>query len=144
MNQYIIIEIVFLLLFFCLYFFLLSVYKYIKRYRYVKEFTSYISLLEYYMERAYDVIYKDRILTYSLDAYRVPENEYNDITRDYTRAVQKFLGPSLLKEFVELYGDEESFLFNILQYFEKKYEEDEIRKTAMENLTSEEENNGPQ
>ena len=91
------------------------------------------------MERAYDVIYKDRIMAYSLDAYRVPDDEYPDITRSYTKAVQKFLGPSLLKEFIELFGDEESFLFNILQYFEKKYEEDEIRKAAMENLTSEEE-----
>jgi hypothetical protein len=90
------------------------------------------------MDKAYDMVHKDRILAYSLDAYRVPDNEYEAISQDFVRLVQKYIGPTLLIEFVNLYGDEESFLFIMLEYFSRRYEEDEIRKSAMDNLTKEE------
>jgi hypothetical protein len=118
--------------------FIRNVYKYVIRLLYIKNFTSYISVLDYHMDKAYDMVHKDRILAYSLDAYRVPDNEYEAISQDFVRLVQKYIGPTLLIEFVNLYGDEESFLFIMLEYFSRRYEEDEIRKSAMDNLTKEE------
>ena len=53
-----------------------SIYQYIKRLYYIKNFKEYISVLEYHMDKAYDIIHKDRILAFSLDAYRVPDEEY--------------------------------------------------------------------
>ena len=118
--------------------FAFSVYRYIKRFYYIKHFKEYVSVLEYYMDKAYDVVHKDKILAYSLDAYRIPEEDIEGITAEFGRLVQKFIGPSLLKEFVQLYGDEDTFIFVVLDYFGRRYEEDEIRKTAMDNLTQEE------
>jgi hypothetical protein len=115
-----------------------GVIKYLKRLNYIKHFTLYISVLEYHMDKAYDMIHKDKILAYSLDAYRVPDEEYEVISHDYLRLVRKYIGPTLLNEFVQLYGDEESFLFILLDYFSRRYEDDEIRKSAMDNLTQEE------
>jgi len=90
------------------------------------------------MDKAYDMIHKDKILAYSLEAFRIPDKEYENISHDYVRLVRKYIGPTLLSEFVQLYGDEDSFLFILLDYFSRRYEEDEIRKTAMDNLTQEE------
>lgn len=118
--------------------FALSIYRYIKRLFYIKNFTSYISVLDYHMDKAYDMVHKDKILAYSLEAFRVSDTEYESISQDFVRLVRKYIGPTLLNEFIQLYGDEDSFLFILLDYFSKRYEEDEIRKTAMDNLTQEE------
>lgn len=118
--------------------FIYSIVKYLKRLNYIKHFTIYISVLEYHMDKAYDMIHKDKILAYSLEAFRIPDQEYENISHDYVRLVRKYIGPTLLNEFVQLYGDEDSFLFILLDYFSRRYEEDEIRKTAMDNLTQEE------
>jgi len=118
--------------------FLFSIYQYVKRLMYVRNFKTYIAVLEYHMEKAYDLVHKDQILAFSLDAYRVKDEDLDKISQDFVRLVQKCLGPTLLKEIVQLYGDEDSFLFICLDYFNKRYEDDEIRKSAMDNLTQEE------
>jgi len=118
--------------------FALSIYRYIKRLYYIKHFKDYVSVFEYHMDKAYDIVHKDRILAFSLDAYRVPEDEVEDISKEFVKLVRKYIGPTLLKEFIQLYGDEDTFLFIVLEYFGRRYEEDEIRKSAMDNLTQEE------
>ena len=118
--------------------FAVSIFRYIKRLFYIKNFNAYVAVLEYHMQKAYDMVHKDRILAFSLDAYRVPEEEVDGISQDFVRLVQKYIGPTLLKEFVQLYGNEEAFLFIVLDFFNKRYEDDEIRKTSLDNLTQEE------
>lgn len=118
--------------------FAISVFRYIKRYFYIKNFETYVSVLEYSMKKAYELLYKDRMLAYSLEAYRVPENEYESISQEFVRLVQKYIGPTMLKEFIQLYGNEDTFIFIVLEYFSSTYEEDEIRKSALDNLTQEE------
>lgn len=118
--------------------FLNSIFTYIKRIMYIRNFKEYISVLTYHMEKSYDMLHKDKILAYSLDAYRIPDEEYEKISHDFVKLVQKYLGPNFLKEYVELYGNEAAFIFNLLDYFSSRYENDEIRKTSMDNLTKEE------
>jgi hypothetical protein len=106
-----------------------------KRDKYIEKFSDYRSILEYHMEKAYDMIHKEHILAYSLDAYRIDDKDYDKISKSFVKLVIKFVGPSLLKEFIYLYGDEDTFTFNVLEYFSTKYENDEIRNTAMDQLT---------
>jgi len=106
----------------------------IKRNYVTKNFIDYRATLEYNMERAFDLIYKDRILIYSLDAIKVDEKDIDNISKEYVQLVQKLIGPSLQKEFLFLYGNIESFTFNLLEYFNLRYENDEIRKESMDNL----------
>ena len=103
--------------------------------RYIEKFSDYRSVLEYHMERAYGMIHKEHILTYSLDAFRIEDDQYNKISQEFVRLVQKFIGPRMQEEFVYLYGDENTFAFNILEYFSDKYEGDEIRNAALEQIT---------
>lgn len=115
-------------------FFLHWIYYDIKRGKMVKDFADYRVTLEYNMERAFDLIYKDRILIFSLEATKVDEKDIDNISKEYVQLVQKLIGPTLQKEFIFMYGDIETFTFNLLEYFNLRYENDEIRKDSMDDL----------
>lgn len=115
-----------------------KVYNHLKRVRCVQNFQDYIAVLEYHMVRAYDLIHKDRIFTYSLEAMRVKEEDIDKISQDFVRLVIKLIGPTLYKEFLYLYGDTDTFIFTIIEYFNTRYEDDEIRKDALDSLTDQE------
>jgi hypothetical protein len=124
--------IVFLVSVFSFLFLIKRFYDKFYRHLIVKSFGDYNAVLQLNMENAYELIYKDRIMTYSLEAFRIPDEEYNIASSDFVRATQRFLGPALTEQFIELYGDEETFIFVLLEYFSSKYESDEIRKGALE------------
>jgi len=101
-------------------------------------FDSYAGILKYHMERAYDIIHKDQVLIYSLEATGLPDKEFDHAIKSFGRLTIKLLGPMLYKELVYLYGDEQTFMFNITEYFNTQYESDAIRETAIDNLSEEE------
>jgi hypothetical protein len=109
-----------------------------RRSKFVKDFTEYISVLQYHMEKSYDIIHKDRILVYSLDAVTLTDVEFTRASQDFVRLVIKFLGPMLFKEFVFLFGNEATFSFNVIEYFNTRYEDDEIRRSSLENIADQE------
>ena len=109
-------------LFFCIASFIIGrrVYLDRKRERMMNNFANYTAILSYFMEKAYDVIHKDKILIYSVEATKLPDAEFNIYTKEFIKLVEKLMGKKLVKEFVE--------------HFNSKYETDEIRKTAMDNV----------
>jgi len=100
----------------------------------ITKFPSYIIVLEHHLEKAYQIIYKDKILIYSMEGSKVDDKNFNMILKDFTNLVLKLLGPTLKNEFINLYGDYDTFLLNILEYFNSKYEEDEVRKASVESI----------
>jgi len=118
------------------FFIIWKIYNFIIRVIHVKNFADYISVLEYHMNKAYELIHKDRILIYSLEATRVPDSDFEAITHDFVKLVLKFLGPSLKEVFIKFFGDENSFIFNMVEYFNTRYEEDAIRKQSMDDISS--------
>lgn len=104
----------------------------------IETFPSYLSLLEYHMLKAYDIIYKDKILIYSLEGIKINDSDFNMISKSFVKLVLKLLGENLTNEFIELYGSEETLLINIIEYFNTKVENDEIRERAKDNIINEE------
>lgn len=102
--------------------------------QYVINFETYTGVQSFFVERAYDIIHKDRMLIYSLEATKIDDKQFNQFAKDFANLVMKLMGPMLTNEFVNLYGDEDTFLFNLMEVFSTKYEGDEIRKDAIENL----------
>lgn len=103
----------------------------------IKLFENYIAVLEYHMKKAYDIVYKDKILIYSLEATKINDQEFDIVSKEFTLLVLKMIGPNLKDEFVELYGDEDTLIFNIIEYFNSNFENDEIREKARENIFNE-------
>ena len=100
----------------------------------MNNFANYTAILSYFMEKAYDVIHKDKILIYSVEATKLPDEEFNIYTKEFIKLVEKLMGKKLVKEFVFFYSDYDAFIFNVVEHFNSKYETDEIRKTAMDNV----------
>jgi len=105
-----------------------------KRMNYINNYTNYITILNYHMEKAYDIIHKDNFLVYSLEGTKPSEEDINKHSKEFAVLVMNMIGPMMEKEFIFLYGDESSFYFNLLEFFNNKYEDDEIRKTALNNI----------
>ena len=114
--------------------YLLTSYINSKRKEYLlKSFTDYISIFEYHQDKAYNIIYKDRLLIYSLEATKIKDDEFEIVSKDFVHLLLRMLGPTIEKELVDLYGYD-SLFFNAIEYFNKRYEDDEIRKESVDNL----------
>lgn len=107
------------------------IFQYKKRQSYVIKFENYVVILDYHLKKAFDIIYKDRILIYSLEATKLSDKQFEATTIDFIKLVLKLIGPNLLKEFIYLYGNENTFFFNLTEYFNTRFEDDEIRKDRM-------------
>jgi len=113
--------------------FSLSRFRHIRD-RCITNFETYMGVQSFFIDRAYDIIHKDRLLIYSIEATKIDDKQFNEFAKDFAELVMKLMGPMLTKEFVSLYGDYETFFFNVIEVFSTKYESDEIRKASMENL----------
>lgn len=107
--------------------------------QYVINFNTYMGIQDLFIERAYEIIHKDRMLIYSIEATKIDDKQFNEFAKDFANLVMKLMGPMLTSEFVNMYGDEDTFLFNLIEVFSTKYESDEIRKDAIEDLMESEE-----
>jgi hypothetical protein len=114
-----------------------------KSHEIVLNFKKYMILLNYFMAKAYDMIHKDRILTYSLEAMKIPDREFTEISYEYARLVIKLMGPNIFKDFTFFYGNRDTLMFNLIEYFNVKYEDDEVRHAALDSLSQEQEESPP-
>jgi len=96
----------------------------------IKNFPSYAAALGYHLEKAYEIIHKDKMLIYSLEGTRVPDEHFAVYTKDFITLVLKLMGKKMEKEFSYVYGDLQTLIFNITEFFTTKYEEDEIRRDS--------------
>jgi hypothetical protein len=115
-----------------------SIFLHKKRETMMTNFESYLAVLQYHMEKSYNMVHKDQILVYSLEATTLPDAEYNKASFDFIKLVEKLLGPTLIKEIVFLYGNYDTFVFNLAEFFDTRYDEDEIRKTSVDDMMQKE------
>jgi hypothetical protein len=105
-----------------------------KRETMIKNFESYTAVLHYHMDKAYNIVHKDQILTYSLEATTLPDKDFYKASFDFGKLVEKLLGPTLTKEYIFLYGNYDTFAFNLAEYFNERYDNDEIRKSSISEM----------
>lgn len=129
-----------IIIFSCLFSFIIClffgyiIFKHKRREFIITNFESYSAVLQYHMDKAYNIIHKDQILVYSLEATTLPDAEFNKANMDFIRLVQKLLGPTLTQELVYVYGSYDTFVFNLAEYFNTRYDDDEIRKNSLSDM----------
>lgn len=107
-----------------------------ERSKFVENFPSYKLVLDYFLERSYDIVNKDKMLLYSIEATKVTDEQFIEYSKDFAKLTMTLMGPMLQKEFSNLFGNEETFFSNLMEFFSTKYEDDAIRKTALDGLIS--------
>jgi len=105
----------------------------------VKDFDHYYAILTYHMEAAFEIIHKDNILVYSLDGVKPREEDLDNLAREFVKLVMRLVGPNMFEVFTDLFGDEDTLFFIIMDYFNRRFEDDEIRASAIDNLKESEE-----
>jgi len=93
-----------------------------------------MAILEQHVKKAFEIIYKEKIMIYSLEATKPNEYEFEVISKDFAKLVIKLIGPNLFESLVALYGNEETLLFNLMEMFNTFFENDEIYKAASNDL----------
>jgi hypothetical protein len=112
-----------------------------KKIFHIEKFEQYMILLEFNMKKAYEIIHKDRIMIYSLEATTPSEFDFEAAMKDFIYLTLKFLGPALKQELIDFFGSEDTLMFNIAEYFNTCYENDEVRKNMTNKLMGEDEEN---
>jgi len=105
---------------------------------YIEKYESYVIILDYFCKKAYDLIYKDKIMIYSLEATGLNDMQYKVVSKDFCNLVLRFLGPNLITEFSGFFGNDQILMFNIMEYFNTNYEGDKIKEQATENMMGKE------
>lgn len=108
-----------------------------RRQSYVIQYPHYKVLFDSFLEKAFNIIYKDRILVFSMEGTKPSEKDFNRYSVDFINLVLKLLGPNLKEELVYLYGNEETLLFTMAEYFNTKSEDDEIKQASIDKLMDE-------
>ena len=108
--------------------------NYKKRQSYVDRHELYLKILDYYMEKAFDIIYKDRTLVYSIEGTKPDDDIIKQNSIDFAKLTLRLLGKTLTEEFTYLYGDEETFIFIIVEYFNTRAEHDEIKQASIDQI----------
>lgn len=100
----------------------------------IEKFDHNHAILSFHMEGAYETIHKDNILVYSLDGVKPNENEIDKISHEFVKLTLKLMGKNIFEAMVKLYGGEETVYFVMLDYFNRRFEDDEIRATTVDNI----------
>jgi len=104
----------------------------------IEKYESYIVTLDYFCKKAYDLIYKGKIMIYSLEAMGLNDAQYQAVSKEFCSLVFRLLGHSLVNEFTDFFGDDKTLMINILEYFNTNYEDDKIKEQATENMMGKE------
>lgn len=104
----------------------------------VKDYAYYQVMLDIFLQKAYDLIYKDEIFIYSLEATKLASSDFDLITKKYIRLVEKLMGPRIVKIYIDFFGNHETFIFYMAENFNARYEDDEIRKTSIDQMQEKE------
>jgi len=102
------------------------------------KFENYTIMLQYYMDKSYEIIYKDRILIYSLEATALNDEQFKTVAKDFCILVLSLMGPTIEKELTKILGNSETLYFNMTEFFNTRFDDDEIRKTTQDNFINDE------
>lgn len=101
----------------------------------LKSFFELQPILEWHMERAYKITYKDEILVYSIDGMTIKEDDYTNVQKKFIILTRELMGEFMFMQLTQLYGDERALYRNMCIYFDDAYENDKIRVGATEEMT---------
>ena len=103
-----------------------TVKKLVLEYYHVNKNKNYIDIQQYFSSLAYDSIYKDQILGYTAEGFKISGDELETAKRNFIKLVIQLLGPTQHQYLINLYGSPDNLYSNLLIWFTAKLDTDEI------------------
>jgi len=110
-------------------------YKENSKVKIMKDFDLYSKILNNNMSESYEIIYKEKILLYSVEGRNLSDEEVPKIRNEFVKLVIKLNGKSIQKKLKIIYGDDHTLFLKISNFFDLMLDNDEIRKINVENTT---------
>jgi len=94
-------------------------------------------LFDYFQDRAYMVIYTDQLIGYtSSGSVKLPKEELETVERNFVKLAFELMGFENKKVLESFYGTESSLINNMIIYFRKRLENDQLAKTISSSIST--------
>ena len=103
-----------------------SVQKSLSRYTLVNKYKNCLEILDYFLDKSYQIIYKDQLITYTSTGVVPQKDELETAKRNFIKLSFRLMGPEIEDILLNFYGDRETLITNMLTYFQEKLDSDEI------------------
>lgn len=96
-----------------------------------------MSIVEEAKQIAYEKLYQDDIVVYSASGYRTNLQDIQRLQKRYIELIVSFVGPRIVEDLKNLYGNEEAVYGLLITYFNNRVARDEAvflnKAVGMEN-----------
>ena len=106
----------------------------IKEYFYITRNKNYLEVQNEFCEKAYDVVYKDQIVTFSSSGYKISGDDLETSKRNFVKLVINLMGPQLYNYLKGFYGGEGALINALIIWFTNKLDNDQLLEIAEQEL----------
>jgi len=93
----------------------------------ITKYKEYISILQYFMEKAFEQVWKEQIFPYSVDGISPPQQELETAERNFIKLTFELIGTKIKDVLCTFFGSERNLIENLHIFFESKTDSDQIR-----------------
>ena len=97
-----------------------------QHYIFVNKYKTYIDMLYFYLEKSYDIIYKNQIITYTTEGVHPASSAIETSKRDFIKLSRDLMGVSTEKILTRFCGSEIALTKMSLVYFQDRIDSDEL------------------
>ena len=94
--------------------------------------TDIITLFEYFLNKSYETLYEDDLITYMTNGVQPMSQERETLERNYIKSSLMYMGKKNVNLFRDFFGDNETLIINIIRFMRKKLNEDGLTKIIQE------------
>ena len=99
------------------------------RYFLLNKYKTVVELLEYFLEKSYNVIYNDQIIGYTANGQKIiPDDEMETIERNFIKMTFMLMGSKNEKIFLSFFGSRTTIIDHMLIYVRKELNQDALAK----------------
>lgn len=94
------------------------------------KYNDIIALLNFFLEESYSITYENDLITYVSNGVKdIPQDEKETIERNFVKQTLTMMGPKNKQLFLDFFGnDNNAFIFYIIRYIRKKFNNDYLSK----------------
>jgi len=99
----------------------------VRRWILMNKYKTILDTLDYFMNKAYGVIYVDQILGYTANGFKnLPKDELETIERNFVKLTLEIMGSINEKNIIDFFGNRKTVINNILLYMRDRLSTDEL------------------